>query len=346
MTYRLARNAFGVCGVFACVALAPAAVAANTDAVPYYKDKVVTFYIGFPPGGGYDVPTRSFIRFLSDHLPGKPLIVPRNMPGAGSRTTAGYIYNIAPRDGTALGTIDQSIPLQQAMGEKLQFDNAKFTWVGNLAAGINVVMTWHTSGVRTIEDARRREVTIGSSGSGSARQPKIMNNIIGTKFKIIPGYQGNDIYVAMERGEVDGRTNSWATVKAIVPDWLRDRKIHILVQVGLAKAPDLPDVPLLMDLAGNDEDRKILRLVSAQGAIGKPILSTPGLSRERVAMLRTAFDETIGDPNFLDEAKKLRFDLNPMSGAELQQLVRDVVATPPNLAKRLADLLGEGGQSH
>ncbi|HTI88747.1 MAG TPA: tripartite tricarboxylate transporter substrate-binding protein [Alphaproteobacteria bacterium] len=341
MAWRHTGRILGILAACA-AALAPATVAA-ADGTPYYKDKTVTFYIGFPPGGGYDLPMRTFVRFMSDHLPGKPLIVPRNMPGAGSRTLAGYLYNVAPRDGTAVGTIDQSVPLQQAMGEKLQFDNAEFTWIGNIASGINVVLVWADSGITTIEDAKRREVTIASSGSGSSRQPKIMNNVIGTKFKIIAGYQGNDINVALERGEVDGRTNSWATLKAFSAEWLRDRKVNILVQVGLEKAPDLPNTPLLMDLAANDDDRTILRLVSAQGAIGKPILSTPGLPPERVAMLRTAFDETMRDANFLSEAKKQRFELNPMSGADLERIIRNVVATPPPMAKRLAELLDEGG---
>ena len=321
------------------------AAGAAAQGQPLYAGKTIELVVGFSAGGGYDSPARLMARFMEGHLPGNPKIVARNMPGGGSRTAAGYLANIAPKDGTAIGTVDQSLPLQQALGEPLQFDAAKLTWIGNLAAGTNVLGTWHASGVKTIEDAKRTEVTIGATGSGSSQQPKMMNVLLGTKFKIILGYPGgNEINLALERGEVAGRTNTWASFKAARPDWIRDGKINILVQIGLTKATDLPNVPLLMELAGNDEDRAMLKLLSAPATIGRPIVSTPNLPPAAAQALRQAFDATVRDPAFLQEAEKQKMEINPMSGEELQRIIADVVAAPQPVKEKLASLLGSIGE--
>lgn len=343
------QSAHGLCAVIALgmAWLSAGAGAAQAQAVKeMYAGKTIEMIIGFSAGGGYDTPARFLARFMESHIPGTPKIVPRNMPGGGSRTAAGYVFNVAPKDGTVLATIDQSLPLQQALGESLQFDASKLTWIGNLVAGTNVLATWHTSGVRTIEDARRKEVTIGATGSGSSQQPKIMNVLLGTKFKIILGYPGgNEINLALERGEVAGRTNTWTSFKTAKPDWIRDKKINILVQIGLTKAADLPDVPLLMDLASNDEDRGMLKLLSAPATIGRPIVSTPNLDQAHRQVLRDAFSATVRDPAFLQEAAKQKLAINPMSGEELQTVVAEVVAAPPPVARKLASLLGSIGEA-
>lgn len=318
-------------------------VAASTQsfaANDFYKDKTINFYIGLQSGTGYDVLARLLSRHMPNHIPGKPQMLPRNMVGAGSRTAAGYAYNVAAKDPTVLVMIDQSVPLEQVMGEKLQFDNSKFNWIGNPEAGLNVVVAWAASGVRSIEDARQREIVLGSTGSGSSRQPALMNAFLGTKFKIVAGYKGGaEINLALERREIDARTNSWATLRSQSREWLNDKKINILAQIGLKSAPEIANVPLLMDLAANDEDRAILKLVSAQGAIGRPIAAPPGVSAEQVAMLRAAFDSTMIDPDFVSEAAKLGYDLNPMSGVELQDLINEVVSTPQPLVDRLVKVL-------
>jgi tripartite-type tricarboxylate transporter receptor subunit TctC len=313
----------------------------------FYKGKTISFVIGYSPGGGYDTYARLVARFLGDHIPGKPTIVPRNMPGASSRVAAAYVYNVAPKDGTVLATGDQSLALAQAMGEKLQFDTTKFIYIGNPSAENNTTVTWFTSPVKTIEDAKKQDVPMGATGgSTSSQYPRVMNAVLGTKFKVILGYPGgNDINLAMERGEVAGRgSNSWASWKATRPEWLRDKKINILVQIGLSKAPDLPDVPLLMDLASNPDDRALLRLLSAPSGIGRPIFTTPGVPADRVKALRDAFDATIKDPAFVEEAKKVGLEIDPVSGEELQKIVAEIVATPEAIAKRLADLIAEQKQ--
>lgn len=321
----------------------PAPAAAQQAVEDFYRGRKIDLIIGYSPGGSYDLYARLVARHLGPHIPGKPLIVPRNMPGAGSRTAATWVYNLAPRDGTVLATADQSLALQQAAGDaRIQFDTAKFIYIGNPNVENNTTVTWHTSGVKTIEDAKRREVTMGATGgSTSSQYPKAMNALLGTKFKIILGYPGgNDINLAMERGEVEGRgSNSWASWKATRPQWIAEKKINILVQIGFKKAPDLPDVPLLMDLGANEADRTLLRILSASTQIGRPIFTAPGVPPERVAALRQAFDAMVRDPAFLAEAKQLNFDIEPVGGEELQKLVAEIIAIPSEQKERLKTIL-------
>jgi tripartite-type tricarboxylate transporter receptor subunit TctC len=311
----------------------------------FYRGKKIDFVIGYSSGGTYDLYARLVARHLGNYIPGRPVIVRRNMPGAGSRTAAAWTYAIAPRDGTVLATADQSLSLQQAIGDKrLTLDTTKLIYVGNPNSENNTTAVWHTSGVKTIEDAKHKQVTLGATGgSTSSQYPKAMNALLGTRFKIILGYPGgNDINLAMERGEVDGcGSNSWASWKATRAHWLAERKINILVQIGLNKAPDLPDVPLLTDLAANPEDRAILRLLSASTRIGRPIFAPPETPADRVKALRDAFDAMVRDPAFLEAAKREHFDIDPVPGAELQAVVADMVATPEPLAERLRGIIEE-----
>lgn len=339
------RRSLGL-GAAVFVMAASGACGASAQSVDtFYRGKTVNMYIGFAPGGSYDLYARMLSKFMVNHIPGKPAMVPHNMPGGGSRAVAGFVYNVAPKDGTVLATVDQSLPLQQAMGEKLNFDAAKFTWIGNMAAGTNVLTTWHTSGVRTIEDAKRKEVPLGATGSGSSQQPKMMNLLLGTKFRIVLGYPGgSEINLALERGEVAARTNTWASTKATSSEWLRDGKLHVVVQIGLMKAADLQDVPLLMDLADTEDDRTMLKLLSAPATIGRPFVSTPGLDADKAKVLRAAFDAALKDPALLAESERARLDVTPMTGADLERVIADVMAAPPALAGRLADMLGGIGE--
>ena len=305
----------------------------------FYRNRTIDLYIGFSPGGGFDVYARTVGRFMGNHIPGKPRIVPKQMVGAGSRTATGYVYNVAPKDGSVLATADQSLPTQQAIGDPtVKFDSGKLIWIGNPNADNNTLAVWHTTGVTSIEQAKHKEIAVGATGANtSAQYPQAMNTILGTKFKIITGYPGApEINLAMERGELGGRgSNAWASWKIEKPDWLREHKINILVQIGLQKAPDLPDVPLMMDLATKAEDRAALKLLSAATAIGRPLFTTPGVPAERVAALRKAFDETMQDPDFLAAAKEAGLPLNPVSGVALQRIVADILATPKPIGDRL-----------
>ena len=327
--------------VIAACAIAPAAADTVED---YYKGKTIDLVIGYSAGGGYDAYARLVARHLGNHIPGKPAIVPKQMPGAGSRAAAQYVYNVAPKDGTVLATVDQSMAVQQAMGDpSIKFDCNKYIYIGNPASENNTIVTWHTSGIKTIEDARKKEVPMGSTGSNTSSQYVLaLNALAGTKFKVIAGYPGgNDINLAMEKEEVAGRgSNSWGSWKATRPQWLTEKKINILAQIGLKKTADLPDVPLLMDLVSSPEDKAAMKMLSAPTTIGRPIFTTPGVPADRVKALRAAFDAMLKDEAFLNEAKKLKLDIDPVSGEELQRITAEIIATPAPIADRLLKSIG------
>ena len=313
-------------------------VPAAADAVAdFYKGKTINFYIGSAPAGGYDTYGRLVVRALGKHIPGHPEVLPRNMPGGSSRVAASYVYNVAPKDGLALGIVNQELPLAQALGETLQFDAAKFNWIGTPDTDNRVVVTLSSSGVKTIEDAQKKEVVMGGSGPVEASgYPEMLNTMFGTKFKTIKGYVGgNAIYLAMERGEVDGRAdNAWESWKGDRADWVKDGKVNVVVQVGLTKAPDLPDVPLLIDLAKNSEDREVLMLISSSTTMGHPVMAPPGVPADRVQALRKAFDDAMQDPVVLADAEKQRRSIRPVRGEELQKIVTEVLAAPQSVRDR------------
>jgi tripartite-type tricarboxylate transporter receptor subunit TctC len=315
----------------------------------FYQNRKMDMVIGYSPGGTYDLYARLVARHLGNHIPGNPTIIPRNMPGGGSRTAVAWIYSVGPKDGSILGTADQALSIAQALGDpQIRFDVTKLIYIGNPARENNVTAAWHTSGVKTLQDAMEREVTAGATGgSTSSQYPKAMNAILGTKFKIILGYPGgNDINLALERGEVAVRgSNSWQSFKATRPDWLRDNKINMLVQIGLQKAPDLPNVPLLMDLAKNEEDRAVLRLLSSPTAIGRPVFTSPGVPEDRVKALRAAFDAMVKDSRFIDDSKRENFEIDPVPGAQMQTIVSEIVNAPEPVRKRLGEIIGSVEQN-
>lgn len=321
----------------------PTAAMSQQSVEDFYRGKKLDMIIGYSSGGTYDLYARLVARYLGNYIPGKPLIVPRNMPGAGSRAAANWVYNVAPKDGTVLATADQSLSLQQAIGDKrINFDTTKFIYIGNPNIENNTTVAWAASGIKTIDDAKSREVTAGATGgSTSSQYPKAMNVLLGTKFKIVLGYPGgNDVNLALERGEVEVRgSNSWTSWKATRPDWIAEHKINILVQIGLAKAVDLPDIPLLMDLAANEGDRQLLRVLSSSTHIGRPIFTAPGVPAERVEALRKAFDTMTHDPAFIQEAKREKFDIDPSTGASMQQTVDEMMAIPKAQSERLRQII-------
>jgi len=331
----------------ACVlALTSGAVAAHgQDSVEqFYAGKTIDMIIGYAPGGGYDQYARLVARFLPEFIPGNPEIIARNMPGGGTRTAASYIYNVAPQDGTILGTFDQGLPLEQVLGITPidGVDTAGFGYVGSPVTSNNVTVTWHESGIESIEQATAGPMTMGSTGSGGAQlYPMVMNARLNTQFEIIAGYPGgNDINLAMENGEVDGRgSNAWASYKAATPHFVNNDLINVLVQIGLEAEPDLPEVPLLIDLATNPSDEALFRLLSGPVALGRPIMTTPNVPEERLAALRAAFDAMVQDPKFLAAAAAENLDIiNPKSGEQLQQIVQEIVSAEPATVQALFEI--------
>ena len=324
-------------GLLAGLLSAPLPAAAQAD---FYKGKTIDLVISTGVGGGLDANARLVARHLSDHLPGNPTIVPRNMPGAGHIRAANFVFNQAPKDGTVIGTFVPVFVTAQLLdrSKSIQFDPAGFNWLISTSSSNATVYTWYLSGVRSVEDATKREVTMGATGAGSYTiiYPTVMNNVLGTKFKIVTGYQSTaEIGLAMERGEVEGRAgNNFNSLRAENGDLLKNGKIVLITQVGIERDPEFASVPLLTDLAKSEEDRKVLQLFSADVVLGRPFVTSPGVPAERVALLRKAFDEMMTDPAFLSDATKAALDVAPVAGVKLQAVVSDLVHTPADIVTR------------
>jgi tripartite-type tricarboxylate transporter receptor subunit TctC len=323
-------------------ALLPSQAHADTVA-DFYRGKSINVYIGVNVGGGYDFEARLLARFMRAHIPGNPVLVPQNMIGAGGIKMANFLSSIAPQDGTAIGMFPNTLIAVQAVGtDGAQYDAKRFSWIGSMTSSPLTFTTWHTTGVKTIGDARRRELTVAASNKGAITYtfPRMLNEFLGTKLKIVSGYQGNStMVVAMERGEVDGVTNSWDSWKSLSPGWLTEKKINLLVQTE-PKARDL-DIPSVQELARNDEDRQVIALIISGDALGKPLAMTPNVPPERVKALRDAFDATVKDPEFIKAAAAARIDVNPIRGVALQSTVNKVLATPKRLVERARSIIAE-----
>jgi tripartite-type tricarboxylate transporter receptor subunit TctC len=311
----------------------------------FYRGKTVDLVIGYSVGGAYDVYARLLARHIGKHIPGSPNVVPRNMEGAGSIRASNWMYAVAPKDGTVFGTVSRGVgtdTLLQTPGARFEAD--KFTWVGSANNEVAVCVAWHTSGIANYDDLTKKELIVGANGMGDAtgQFPKAFNSVLNTKFKIVVGYPGgNDITLAIERGEVQGRCDwSWGgSVKPSRPTWIADKKINVLMQVALAKHPDLPDVPLAIDLAKNDEQRQVIRLLSARQVMGRPFIAPPGVPADRAAALQKAFMDAMSSKELQDEAQKMRLEINPVSGSDLATLVKDLYGTPADVVRKAAELL-------
>jgi tripartite-type tricarboxylate transporter receptor subunit TctC len=325
--------------ILAAVLSAPIAARAED----YFKGKSIHMIVGTPPGGGYDTYARLLARHLADFIGGKPSIIVSNMPGASGTKAASYLFSIAPKDGTVIVTFNKSMPLYQALGQSgSAFKTEQMSWIGNVSQTADIVAVWHTTGVKSIADAKRREVIMGADSSGTmTAYPALLNAALGTRFKIVTGYAGGPaVDHAMEQGEVEGRgSNPWTSWKATRPGWIRDRLITPLVQVGLRKEADLPGVPLLTDLAETDEQRSMFRFISAPASIERPFAGPPGMAPEALDVLRRAFDKTVRDPAFLSEAAQLNLDVDPHSGEEVARIVADIVGTPPAIVRKVREII-------
>lgn len=330
----------------AMLALSTAAASAET-AEEFYTGKTIDLVIGYPPAGSNDIYARTLGRYLGRHIPGHPSIVPKNMPGGGSFLALAYLYNVAPKDGTEIGIGAPTAPLDEKLGSTgVRFKAAEFNWIGRIDSLVNIVFLWNTSPVKTFADAQRIETKLSATGAGSTVSiyPTVTNNVLGTKFKLIMGYRGsNEAQLAVERGEAEGHSTAWTAVKVAHPDWLPDHKINIILQYALKPHPELPDVPVVVDLARNDQERAILRAVMNATEVGTSFMTTPGVPADRVAVLRRAFEETMKDPDFLAEAAELKLTVNPLTGEELQKLVAEVSNLAPDLVEKVRTVYTEKG---
>ena len=309
-----------------------------------YKGRNVELYVGYSVGGGYDLYARLLARHMGKHIPGNPTVVTKNMEGAGSLRLANWLYRVAPRDGTVFGMIGRGTAFDPLLGNKsAQFEATRYTWIGSANNEVSICVAWHTAGMTKFSDLLEKELVVGgtSASADTDQFPKIANGVLGTKFRIVTGYPGgNEIGLAMERGEVQGRCGwSWSSVKSTHQQWFDQKKFHILVQLALAKHPELPDVPLIVDLAKTDEERQILKLIFARQVMGRPFLAPPDLPRDRTEALRKAFMDTMHDQEFLADADRAQLEITPVPGAEIEKLMKDVHQSSGDIAQKAAALL-------
>jgi tripartite-type tricarboxylate transporter receptor subunit TctC len=314
------------------------AVPAHAQSVEdFYRNRAITILVGFTAGGGYDLYARLLGRHIGRHVLGNPTILVQNMPGAGSLKATQFVYSVAPKDGTVLATVSRGMVTEPLLNDA-KFDATKLTWLGSITSETSVCATWHTSPVKAWPDMFARDFTLGGSATGADPDTfaLILRNVLGAKVKLVTGYPGgNDINLAMERGEIEGRCGwSWTSIKSQKTDWLRDRKISLLAQIGMEKHADLPDVPLVLDGATNDEQRQVLRLLIAGQFVGRPFFAPPDLPNDRKRALRKAFDATMKDPEFLAEAGKLDLEISPIAAAVADEFLADIYRTPRELVRK------------
>lgn len=329
------------CIVFGAVAVLTA-FSARAD--PYFQGKTIAVVTSTGAGGTYDVTARLIARHMPRYIPGNPTMIVQNMPGGGNVLATNFMYAVAPKDGTTIASIHNAIPLHQVLdGRGVRYDAAKFNWLGSTGPETEVIIVWHTAGVNTIEQAKEKEIILGGTGAGSGLViiPTAMNNLLGTKFKMVMGYKSSeDINLALQRGEVQARAFSLVSITSQRADWIKEKKISFLVQVGAKRDKDLPDVPLLTELAASDEQREILKLISSAPGLGRPYIAPPGVPADRLAILRNAFDATLKDKAFLAEAEKLQMDIDPMRADETARIVGDVINAPPDLVAKAKAAMG------
>jgi tripartite-type tricarboxylate transporter receptor subunit TctC len=304
-----------------------------------YKGKMIDFVIGYPPGGSNDVWSRLVSRHIGNHIPGKPNVVPKNMPGAGSFLAVNQIFNSLAKDGTVIGIGAPTIPLDERLGTPgVRFKTDELNWIGRVDSLVNMVFMWKTSPVKTFADAMKTQATLSGTGAGSTVSiyPTVMNHVLGTKFKLVMGYRGsNEAMLAVERGEVDGHSTSWTALKVAHPDWVRDKTVTILVQFALKRHPEMPDIATAVELARNDDERALLAAIMNSAEVGNAFFTSPAVPADRVAAMRRAFDATMKDPEFLADVEKTNLAVSPLTGEELQKLVADVGNLSPGLLEKV-----------
>jgi tripartite-type tricarboxylate transporter receptor subunit TctC len=333
--------------VAAAIALLFAAPASAAETTPFYAGKTVRILVGFSPGGGYDVYARELGRFLGRHIPGSPSVVVQNMVGAGSLKAVNFLYNAAPRDGTVLATFARGIVFEPLIGhlDGAQFDAPKFNWIGSVSNEVSVCAINSSRGISTWADMLTKKTLIGASGAGADSDvfPIVLRNLFQLPMRIVTGYPGgSDLNLAMERGEIDGRCGwSWTSIVSRNRDWLTTKKIQITVQIALEKHEDLPDVPLIMDLVSDPRKDAALKLIVSRQAIARPFAAPPEVPADRVATLREAFDATMRDGDFLAAMKGQALEVRPVGGAQVQSLMREIYASPPEVVRLAREILAE-----
>jgi len=331
-----------ICGALAMVFHAPPAHAQSVE--EFYKGRAINLIIGGGAGGGYDVYFRALGRHMGRHIPGNPTFVPKNQPAASGLAAAASLYNTVEKDGGTIAAFPNNVPMDPLFGHPgARYDALKLNWLGSIGKLQNVCATWHTSPIKTIQQAQEREVVVAAAAAptNSAIMPTVLNALLGTKFRAVIGYDpGPGLTLALERQEAEGICGlSWSTIKASRPRWISEHLLNVIVQMGLEKLPDLPDVPAALDIVTDPHKKRVLTLILLRQEPGRPVAAPPGIPADRLAALRNAFDATMKDPAFIAEAEKLHMEIEPMTGAQIDHLLADAYATPKEIVTQAATLL-------
>jgi tripartite-type tricarboxylate transporter receptor subunit TctC len=329
------------------IACSGTAAAPAPSVEAFYAANRLTIVNGYTPGSVYDLYARVLAKHMPRHLPGRPAVIVQNMPGAGSMKAANFIYGLAPRDGSQIATFARGIAMQPLLDDQgVQYDATRMNWLGSMATEVSVVFAWHTRPFRTVDDLMAREMVVPATGTGadSAIFPYVMNGVLGTRFKVVSGYPGaSETLLAIERGEADGSAaTSWGNFASARQDWIRDRKVNVILQLATRRHPELGNVPLVVDLAKSDTDRKVLDLIFSRQLMAYPYVAPPDVPPERLAALRQAFDATLRDPEFLADARQQNLDIDPVSGDELSNVLRKVYGSSPDIIGRAKAAITEG----
>jgi tripartite-type tricarboxylate transporter receptor subunit TctC len=341
---RLGRAAMALIALFSAGNPVTAPPAAAQGVADFYRGKQITFMVGSSPGGGYDAVARLVARHIVNHIPGNPGAVVQNTPGGGSLTMSNRIYRVAPQDGTVVGLVQRGVLLAQLTKQpNVQFDVTKLHWIGSVSPETSLVVAWNTAPVKTVQDLLTQQLIVGGTGATSDLEAsaRLLNATIGTKFKIVSGYPGQgDVLLAMERGEIQGTADwSWSEIKARHADYLEGKKLTLLLQNTLHKAPDLPDVPLAMDFIKDGTDREVARLYFGLKEVARPILAGPGVPADRLEALRAAFMALKNDADFKADAEKIGIEVNPTPAAKIDDYVKLAASASPEVVRRLSEIL-------
>ena len=322
---------------------APAAADSTAD---FYKNRQVNIVVAFPAGGMYGLTAQLVSRYFGKHIPGNPNLVPQYMTGAGGTKAANYVYNAAARDGSVLAELSKDVAVAQRLEpDKVKYDAGKFNYIGRVLPYVAVLMVWHTAGINTVQDLKTKPLVLGESGKSSHgyAEAMLLNTMAGTKIKVVLGYTGAaPMYQAMESGEIQARFGAWDSLKSVKRDWLNKKLAVTPLQMGLTRASDLPNVPTMLELARNDEERQMVEVIEAGGPLGWGIQTPPGLSSERVAALRKAFDAMVHDPEFIADAKKRNVEIEPATGEDVKKVVDHTLAIPAPVVDKLRKIAGFG----
>ena len=346
MKRTIAYTGMGALAAGALVLAASSGAVMAQSGKDFYKNKRMTMYIGYSAGGGYDRYARTLGRHMGRHIPGNPRFIAKNFTGAGSMRLTNAMYNTIKQDGTNIATVGRQVPLEHLTGNpKAKFNANKFNWIGSINQETSTCAFWHTSGIKTVDDLFNKNPIVGGTGVGSGTdiQAMMLNNLMGTKLRLISGYPGGvDINLAMERGEVHGRCAwSWSSVIATQKNWVDQKKIVFPLQIALKKHKDLQDVPLVTEFLKTKIDRQAVELILSSLVMGRPFVVGPKVPADRVAILRAAFDATMKDEKFMAEAKKGRLPLNPISGEGVQKLLAGLYALPKEVIDHARDAMSK-----